>query len=167
MKKEKVEHTLEPVIEKDSEILILGSLPSVKSREEMFYYAHPKNRFWKVMANVFSESEPQTIEEKKQFLKKNKIALYDVIQSCSINGSSDSSIQDVKVNDIHKLVEKAKIAKIYTTGRLAYQLYNRYLKETVKIDAIYLPSTSPANAQISFEELVKYYKNEIIESKKL
>lgn len=154
----KVYHTINPVYDKNSEILILGSLPSVKSRENNFYYAHPKNRFWKVISDIYNEKEPITIKNKKEFLKNKNIALYDVIKSCTITGSSDSSIKNVKVNDIKSIVEKSKITKIYTTGKTAFNLYNKYLKDDIRIDAVCLPSTSPANAKISYEELLEQYK---------
>lgn len=155
----KIYHSIEPVYYKDSSILILGSMPSIKSREDNFYYAHPKNRFWKVLSDVYNEEEPITIEDKKDFLKRNKIALFDVIKSCTIVGSSDSSIKDVEVNDIKSIIDKTNITKIYTTGKTAYNLYNKYLKNRVGTDGIYLPSTSPANTEISYEELIKKYLN--------
>ena len=150
-------HTIKPEYNNDSEILILGSLPSIKSREDNFYYAHPQNKFWKVISGIYNENEPITITDKKLFLKKHKIALFDVIASCSISGSSDSSIKNVKVNDIKSIVDKTKINKIYTTGKKAYNLYNKYLKDKVKIEAIYLPSTSPANATIKYNDLLEAY----------
>ena len=154
----KIYHTIDPVYDENSKILILGSIPSVKSREENFYYAHPKNRFWKVLADVYEEEEPLTIMDKKSFLKKKNIALYDVIKSCNIAGSSDASIKNVKVNDIKGIVDKTKISKIFTTGKTAYKLYNKYLKDIVGIEAICLPSTSPANMRISYKELLENYK---------
>ena len=133
-------------------------MPSIQSRDKKFYYAHPKNRFWKVLADVYEEKAPLTIEDKKIFLQAKKIALYDVIKSCNITGSSDSSIKNVKVNDIKSIVDKTQITKIFTTGKTAYNLYNKYLKNKVGIEVIYLPSTSPANARISYEKLLEYYK---------
>jgi len=154
----KVDHELAPVYEKDSEILILGSIPSVKSRELGFYYMHPQNRFWKVLAAIKKESIPNTIEEKKIFLKKHKIALWDVLSSCQISKSSDSSIKNVKVNDIAKLLKETRIKKIYTTGKKAYEIYQKEVLPKTKIEAIYLPSTSPANATFSLEKLIREYK---------
>lgn len=156
-KETKVFHTIDPIYNKDSKILILGSMPSVKSREDNFYYAHPKNRFWKIIKELFKEINLETIEDKKEFLLKNNIALYDVIKSCTISSSSDSSIKNVEVNDIKSIVDKTNITKIFTTGKTAYNLYNKYLKDTVKIEAICLPSTSPANAKASFKYLLEEY----------
>lgn len=140
----------------------MGSLPSIKSRKEGFYYAHPQNRFWKVLSHIFKEDIPISIEDKKIFLNKYHLALWDVIKSCTITGSSDSSIRDVVVNDISSIIKKSKIIKIFTTGKKAYHLYNKYLFNEIRIEAIYLPSTSPANASISYEELIKIYKTHLI-----
>ena len=139
-------HPIPPVYDKDSEVLILGSFPSVKSREEGFFYGHPQNRFWKVTAKVFDEKTPETIEDKKAFLIRNHIALWDVIGSCEIEGSSDSSIRNVTVNDISVILNSADIKAIYLNGKKAEQYYNKYLLPAVKRDGICLPSTSPANA---------------------
>lgn len=157
MKEEKVFHTIDPVYFKDSKVLILGSMPSVLSRENNFYYAHPQNRFWIVLANVFEEETPKNIKEKKEFLKKHNIALFDVVKSCTIKGSSDSSIKNVEVNDIESIIGKSKITTIYTAGKTAYNLYNKYLKTTIKKDAICLPSTSPANARLTLDKLIEEY----------
>ena len=139
-------HPIEPVYDADSEILILGSFPSVKSRETGFFYGHPQNRFWKVTAAVFGAEPPVTIEEKKKFLLRHKIAVWDVIHSCEITGSSDSSIKNVVVNDLSLILKQAKIRQIYVNGKKAFALYNRYMKAQTGRDAICLPSTSPANA---------------------
>ena len=110
----------------NKKILILGSIPSIKSREFGFYYAHPQNRFWKVISNIYNENQPTNIEEKKELLKKHNIALWDVIKSCDMIGSSDSSINNEVPNDINSLLKKTKIKKIYTTGKTAYKLYNKF-----------------------------------------
>lgn len=158
-----INHELEPFYNNDSEILILGSLPSVKSREQKFYYAHPQNKFWKVLASVYNSRIPETIEEKKRFLTKNKIALFDVISSCEITGSSDSTIKNVKVNDINSIINKTNIKKIYTTGKKATELYQKHLESKTNIKTIYLPSTSPANSgYCTFEELVQIYKEKLL-----
>jgi len=155
----KVFHTLEPFYDENSKILILGSIPSVKSRELNFYYAHPQNRFWKVLAAVFEEPYPITKEEKTNFLIKHHIALWDVIASCDITGSSDSSIKNVKINNIKNLIEKTQITHIFTTGKKAYNLYQKYCFEKTKIKAFPLPSTSAANiANFNFEQLQNAYK---------
>lgn len=158
MQKEIVKHTFNAFYNLDSEILILGSMPSVKSRELGFYYMHPQNKFWHILELVYNEKIGVSIPDKKQFLIKHKIALWDVIKSCEIIGSSDSSIKNVKVNDINELINKSNIKYIYTTGKKAYELYNKYLKEKVGIDAIYLYSPSPANASISLDTIVENYK---------
>ena len=151
-------HPFPPLYNKDSKILILGSFPSVKSREQKFFYGHPQNRFWKVVSSVFECVEPKTVEEKRQFLLKNNIALWDVIASCEITGSSDSSIRNVKVNDLSVILENADISRIYVNGRTAEKYFKKYTKTLINRDAICLPSTSPANAAWSAERLVEAWK---------
>lgn len=137
----------------DSIYLFLGSFPSVKSRERNFYYMHPKNRFYPLLEEVFNDSfTTQNIEEKKILLKKHKIALFDVIESCEITGSSDSSIKNIKVIDIEKILNKSNIQKIILNGKLAYNLFIKYFPNLID-KAYYLPSTSPANAKCSLENL--------------
>lgn len=153
-----IEHPLQPIYTKDSKILILGSFPSVKSREANFYYSHPANRFWKILPILYQSECLDTIEEKKQFLYNNNIALYDVIQQCTITGSSDSSIKDVIVNDISDIISKSKITKIYTNGSMAHKLYQKYMYPKTKMEDIALPSSSPANAKESIETLCLKWK---------
>lgn len=155
---EHLTHTFEPVYNKDSKVLILGSFPSVKSRENNFYYGHPQNLFWKVLAQIFEVEVPQTIEEKKTFLLEHKIAVWDVIESCTIIGSSDSSIKDVVVNDFSKVLENSAIEKIYVNGGKAYELYHKYAENKTGIEAIKLPSTSPANAAWNLDRLCREWK---------
>ena len=143
MQKKKVYHELEPYYNTNSKVLILGSMPSAKSRELGFYYMHPQNRFWKTLAKVYDQDLPSSIDDKKAFLKRHKIALWDVIASCNMTGSSDSSISNVKVNNINKLLKETNVEKIFTLGRKAYNLYNKYLLPKTKKEALYLPSTSP------------------------
>lgn len=150
-----IEHPIKPVFDQNSRILILGSFPSVKSRETNFFYGHPQNRFWKVVAKVFHEDTPKTIEDKKAFLLRNHIAIWDVIKSCDIEGSSDSSIKNVIPNDINQILNHASIAHIYVNGKKAEQLYKRYIEKEINIKAECLPSTSPANAAWSMEKLVE------------
>ena len=151
--------SIPPFINKNSRILILGSLPSVLSREYGFFYAHPQNRFFKVLARVFNEEEPKSIKDRKLFLDKHNIALYDVIYECDINGSSDSSIKNVVPIDLKGLLkEYPNIKRIYTTGKKAKDLYDKYLKDLVGIDATGLPSTSPANAKMDIEKLFVQYQ---------
>lgn len=153
-----VKHNIDPIYDNESNILILGSFPSVKSRETKFFYGHPFNRFWKIMAHLYKEEVPVTIPEKKAFLLRNKIALWDVIKSCDIIGSSDSSIKNVKVNDIQKILDKADIKRIYVNGKKAESLYKKYLEAKIKITAISLKSSSPANAKCNLEDLIEDWK---------
>ena len=146
-------HEFGPFYDADSEILILGSFPSVKSRETGFYYGHPINRFWKLLAFLYQEEEPVSIPEKKAFLKKCHIALWDVIESCDITGSSDSSIRNEKINDIGKILQEAPIRAIYANGRKAENLYKKYAEPVTGRKITGLPSTSPANAAFSMERL--------------
>lgn len=148
-------HPIAPVFDSESKVLILGSFPSVKSREEGFFYGHPQNRFWKVTSNVFGEDIPFSIEEKKSFLIRYHLALWDVIGSCEINGSSDSSIRNVTVNDISVILDEADIKAIYLNGRKAFQLYQKYLYPVTGREGICLPSTSPANAMWRLDDLTK------------
>ena len=147
-------HNITPVYNQDSRILILGSFPSVKSRQAQFFYHHPQNRFWRVLENLYQVERLETIEDKKNFLLEHHIALWDVIESCKIKGSSDSSIKDVKINDIQKLIKESHIHKIYTNGQKAHQLYQKYCLEITQLEDICLPSTSPANATYSLEKLL-------------
>ena len=148
-------HPIPPVFNSDSRVLILGSFPSVKSREEGFFYGHPQNRFWKVASSVFGEDIPCSIEDKKSFLLRNHLAVWDVIGSCEIEGSSDSSIRNVTVNDISVILDAADIQAIYLNGKKAYQLYQKYLFPAIRRDGICLPSTSPANAMWRADDLAK------------
>lgn len=146
-------HPIPPLYDENSGILILGSFPSVRSREEGFFYGHPQNRFWKVTSAVYGEDTPNTVEEKKSFLLRNHIALWDVIGSCDIEGSSDSSIRNVRANDLSKILEYADIRSIYVNGQTAYKYYRKYSEKETGKAAICLPSTSPANAAWSLERL--------------
>jgi hypoxanthine-DNA glycosylase len=151
-------HPIAPVFDKDSKVLILGSFPSVRSREEGFFYGHPQNRFWKVTSQIFGEELPVTIDEKKAFLIRNHIALWDVIGSCEIDGSSDSSIRDVTVNDLSVILGTADIRAIFLNGKKAEQYYLKYLFPILKRDAVCLPSTSPANAAWNLDKLITVWK---------
>ncbi|MCR5595963.1 MAG: DNA-deoxyinosine glycosylase [Lachnospiraceae bacterium] len=152
------EHNIEPVFDRESKILILGSFPSVRSRETGFFYGHPQNRFWRVVSTVCGEAVPETIPAKRDFLLRNYIALWDVIASCDIVGSSDSSIKNVVPNDLSTILDEADITDIYVNGRTAEKLYNRYTKHVCKRECICLPSTSPANAAWSFDRLIETWK---------
>ncbi|MEE1075460.1 MAG: DNA-deoxyinosine glycosylase [Acutalibacteraceae bacterium] len=156
--KEKQLHPIKPLFNMDSKVLILGSFPSLKSREQMFFYGHPQNRFWRVLAEVFSCEVPQTIEEKREFILSHNIALWDVIASCEIEGSADSSIRNVVPNDLTQILQFADIKQIFVNGKTAEKFYNKYIKETIGKKAVCLPSTSPANAAWSIEKLVSAWK---------
>ena len=148
-------HPIPPLYDSNSEILILGSFPSVKSREAGFFYGHPQNRFWKVTAAVFEENVPVTIEEKRAFLLHSHIALWDVIGSCDITGSSDSSIRNVTPNDLKIILDNAAIRTIYVNGKTAYKYYQKYSEKETGRPAVCLPSTSPANAAWNIERLIR------------
>lgn len=146
-------HPIAPVYDENSKVLILGSFPSVKSREAHFFYGHPQNRFWKLMASVFEDDIPETIEEKRAFLLRHNIALWDVIKSCDIIGSSDASIKNVVPNDLSIILNAANIRNIFVNGKTAYKYYEKYTKPIIGREAICLPSTSPANAAWNMERL--------------
>lgn len=154
---ETIKHEFPPYYDADSKILILGTIPSVKSREIGFYYCHPQNRFWKVLSKIYQEDVPITMEEKKELLSRHHIALWDVLASCTIEGSSDQSIRRPVCNDLSVILKHSAVEKIYTTGQKAYDLYQKYCYSKTKINAILLPSTSPANAAYSLEKLVEAY----------
>lgn len=160
-----VTHEFGPVYDKNSKILILGSLPSVKSRQQQFYYGHPQNRFWKVLSAALGESIGGSVDEKKRIMLKNHIALWDVIQSCDIIGSSDSSIKNVKENDISVILDAADIKAIFLNGAKAYELFKKYcggIEDRNEPPAILkLPSTSPANAAWKTQQLIEAWGAEL------
>ena len=151
-------HPIEPVFDENSRVLILGSFPSVRSREEGFFYGHPRNRFWKVLAAVFGREEPRTIPEKRALLLQERVALWDVIASCEIDGSADSTIRNVVVNDLSRIMNTARISRIFVNGKTAQRYYDRYLRPVTGREAVCLPSTSPANAAWSVERLIAEWK---------
>lgn len=152
----KVTHTLKPIYNSKSKVLFLGSIPSITSRNNNFYYAHKQNRFWKIMSILFKE-ELNSNEQKKEFLLKNNIALYDIIDECEINKSSDSSIKNIKINNIENIINKSKIKYVFCDGKLTYNLFKKYY-DYLNIEYFYLPSTSSANANYSLEKLLDIYK---------
>lgn len=174
MEYQSLTHQFGPVYDKDSKILILGSFPSVKSREVNFYYGHPQNRFWKVMAAVVKEAGaaerkedfcfavPGSVEEKREFLLQNHIALWDVIYSCDISGSSDSSIKNVVPNRLGSILDFCEIRMIFANGKTAGRLYEKYIKPETKREICILPSTSPANAAFGLEKLSEIWKGEMV-----
>ncbi len=180
MEYQNLTHIFEPVYNKDSRILILGTFPSVKSRENHFYYGHPQNRFWRVLASLVQASveaeeengkkrqvqeivAPKTIEEKKEFLLKNHIAVWDVIHSCDISGSSDSSIKNVVPNNLNVILENCNIRRIFANGATAGKYYKKYMEAESGKEIIVLPSTSPANAAFSLERLVRIWGDALSE----
>lgn len=157
-KAETISHPIAAVYDDKSRILILGSFPSVKSRETGFYYGHPQNRFWPLLAKIFSEELPLTVEERHAFLLRNRVAVWDVIASCRIEGSADSSITDVVPNQLRPILEQAQIRHIYVNGETAARLFQKYQEKDLGRKAIRLPSTSSANARWSFDQLFEAWK---------
>ena len=151
-------HPIPPLYDENSRILILGSFPSVKSREAAFFYGHPQNRYWAVVAKILGEKKPETVEEKREMMLKNGIAMWDVIASCEIKGSSDSSIENVTANDLSIILNNSKVDKIFVNGKTAEKYYKKYTYPKTKIKAVCLPSTSPANAAWSIDRLVEEWK---------
>lgn len=156
-------HPVEALFNTDSQVLILGSFPSVKSRENKFFYAHPQNRFWKVMAEICGCDLPENIEDKKKLILDNHFALWDVIHSCDIEGSADSTIRNVVPNNISVILNNSEVNRIFVNGKKAESLYKKYLEKETGIHAVCLPSTSPANAAWSLEKLTEYWKQQIFE----
>ena len=154
----KIVHPIPPLFSPVSDVLILGSFPSVKSRENMFFYGHPQNRFWKVIATLFCCEVPKTIDEKKQLILNNDLALWDVIAECEITGSADSTIKNVVPNDISGILNESQISRIFVNGKTAFKYYRKYIEQEVGIKAVCLPSTSPANANFTFDMLVESWK---------
>ena len=150
-----IQHPFGPLYSEHSKVLILGSFPSVKSREQAFYYGHPQNRFWGVVAAIFGQPKPQTIEEKTALIIDNDLALWDSIASCEIVGSSDASIKNAKPNDISIILENSQAEQVFCNGKKSYELYRKYIEPSTGMKAVCLPSTSPANAQWTMEKLVE------------
>ena len=148
-----LKHNISPIFNKNSKILILGSFPSPKSRENEIFYGNPQNRFWLVLAKLFNEPTPETKTDKIDFLLKHKIALWDVVEECIIQGASDCTIKDAKPNDLNIIFKKAKISAVFTTGKTATKLYKQFFNK----ESIYLPSPSPANFAYNFKKLVVEY----------
>ncbi len=151
-------HNIPPVFDKDSRVLVLGSFPSVMSRKQEFFYGHPRNRFWRIIALICSEQTPNDINRKKQLLLSHGIAVWDVIKSCDIRGSSDTSITNVIPNDISVILESCDIQMIFCNGTRSFELYERFIYPKTKIKAVKLPSTSPANAAFNEKKLFDSWK---------
>ena len=150
-----IKHPIEPLYNESSKILILGSFPSVKSREAGFFYGHPQNRFWRVISSLLDDNLPMTVKEKKDFLLKHRIAVWDVIASCEIEGSADSTIKSVTPNDLTVILAESDIKAIFVNGKTAEKYYNKYILKKINRPAILLPSTSAANASFSLEKLTR------------
>ena len=151
-------HPIPPLFDESSQTLILGSFPSVKSREAEFFYGHPQNRFWTVVAKLYGCEKPVTVEEKKKLVLENKLAMWDVIQSCEIQGSADSTISNVTANDLSIILNNSKVDRIFVNGKTAEKYYKKYTYPKTGIKAVCLPSTSPANAAWSIDRLVEAWK---------
>ncbi len=159
--KEQLLHPFPPLYDSNSRVLILGSFPSVKSREQMFFYGHPQNRFWKVMSAVLQHPVPQSIPEKRSMLLSHGVALWDSICRCDITGSSDASIENIVPNDLSRIFSAAKILQIFCNGKKSWEIYNNYIEPVTGISAACLPSTSPANAAWSLERLIAAWSGQI------
>ena len=155
---ERILHPFPPLFDSESRTLILGSFPSVKSREAMFFYGHPQNRFWRLTALLCHEDTPQTIEEKSSLILRHHLALWDSIQSCTITGSSDSSVCDVVPNDLRVIFDNSKTERVFCNGALSHKMYMKYIYPQTGIAAVKLPSTSPANAAYSLERLAESWR---------
>ena len=157
MESRQVTHDFQPIYNEESRVLMLGTMPSPKSRETGFYYGHPRNRFWKVVSDVCGEVLPETKEEKVAFALRNKIAVWDVLAGCEIKGAEDASIRNPVVNDLNVIIKSADIRAVFATGQKAAQLYRKYCQKETGMEIICLPSTSPANCSVSYEKLFEAY----------
>lgn len=155
---EQLIHPFPPLFDSESRVLILGSFPSVKSREARFFYGHPQNRFWRLLALLFDEEPPATVEEKKKLILSHDLALWDSIKSCTITGSSDSSVKDVVPNDLSVILNNSLVTQIFCNGALSHKMYMKYIYPQTQIEAVKLPSTSPANAAYSIDRLYEQWK---------
>ena len=158
----RIVHPFDPLYSENSRVLILGSFPSVKSREQQFYYGHPQNRFWRVIAAIFEQEPPSTMEEKRALILNNGLALWDSIARCSIEGSSDASIEDVVPNDLTPIFVTAEIRQVFCNGKKSWEMYHHYIEPLSGRPAVCLPSTSPANASWSAERLMQAWRQSIM-----
>ena len=155
---ERILHPFPPLFDSESRTLILGSFPSVKSREAMFFYGHPQNRFWRLIALLCHEDTPQTVKEKSSLILRHHLALWDSIRSCTITGSSDSSVRDVVPNDLRVIFDNSKTERVFCNGALSHKMYMKYIYPQTGVAAVKLPSTSPANAAYSLERLAESWQ---------
>lgn len=160
---ERVFHTIPPIVSPESEILILGTMPSPKSREQAFYYAHPQNRFWPALALALDAPKPNTAEEKTALILQNKLALWDVLASCEIVGASDASIKNPVPNDIVSLITSSRIRRLLCTGATSARLYTRLVFPQTNIPCEVLPSPSAANARMRLEDLAREYRRALLD----
>ena len=151
-------HPFEALYDEDSRILVLGSFPSVKSREQKFFYGHPQNRFWQVTAAVFEDDVPETIERKKQFLHRHHVAAWDVIDGCDIKGPGHSSIKNAVPTDLQKIIRNSRVSAVFCNGKTSGRMYEKYHEPVLKMKAQILPSTSPANAAWTLERLIEVWR---------
>lgn len=158
MESRQVTHDFQPIYNEESRVLMLGTMPSPKSRETGFYYGHPRNRFWKVVSDVCGEVLPETKEEKIEFALRNKIAIWDVLAGCEIKGAEDASIRNPVANDLNVIIKNADIRAVFATGQKAAQLYRKYCQKETGMEIICLPSTSPANCSVSYEKIFEAYE---------
>ena len=154
----RLEHPIPPLFGESSTVLILGSFPSVKSREAMFFYGHPQNRFWRLLARLYGEETPVTVEDKKRLILSHNLALWDTIGACTVTGSSDSSIRDVVPNDLGIILNNSRVSRIFCNGATSHRLYQKYLFPKYGLSAAKLPSTSPANAAWTLEKLAEAWR---------
>ena len=152
---DRISHPFGPLFDGNSRVLILGSFPSVKSREQQFFYGHPQNRFWKVLAALFDQEIPASVDQKKELILRNHLALWDSIASCVITGSSDASIRDVRANDLSLILDHCPIRSIFCNGKTSWQMYEKWIRPVTGREAACLPSTSPANAQWTLDRLIE------------
>lgn len=150
----RIEHPFGPLYNQSSRTLILGSFPSIRSREQNFFYGHPQNRFWKVIAALYGAETPVTVPEKKELILNHGLALWDSIASCVVTGSSDASIRDARANDLRIILDGCSIERIFCNGRKSHEMYQKYIQKNIQREAVCLPSTSPANAQFSLDRLI-------------
>ena len=153
-----VTHVFPPLFDERCSALILGSIPSPKSREQGFYYGHPQNRFWRVMAAVWQEPCPVTIEEKSALMLRHHTALWDTLEACDIIGAGDSTVKDPVPTDLEYLLRRAPIKRVFTTGAAADRFYRLFHQQKTGIPSVRLPSTSPANCAVSLEQLIEAYR---------
>ena len=151
---DRIIHPFGPLFNESSRLLILGSFPSVKSREQQFFYGHPQNRFWKVLAALYQQDVPVTVDQKKALILENHLALWDSVASCVITGSSDASIREVRANDLSVILDNSAVRKIFCNGKTSWQMYEKWIRPATGREAVCLPSTSPANAQWTLDRLI-------------